>query len=43
MEPKDLNEALKKAEHEGKLAQHESNDGVMKLDDTQRVKVLSPG
>ncbi|MFA5561697.1 MAG: ABC transporter permease [Eubacteriales bacterium] len=43
MEPKNFNEELKKAESEAKLGRVGNEDGTMKLDDTQRVKVLSPG
>ena len=43
MESKNFNEELKKDEIEARLSQNGSDDGVMKLDDTQRVKVLSPG
>ncbi len=45
MESKNFNEELKKAENEARLTSSANapEDGVMRLDDTQRVKVLSPG
>lgn len=38
-----LNEELKRREAEHQLREEHSSDGPMALDDTQRVKVLSPG
>lgn len=43
MEPKNFNEELKKAEKEARPGAAGADGGGMRLDDTQRVKVLSPG
>ncbi len=43
MEPKNFNEELKNMEAEEQRRTCELGKGQMKLDDTQRVKVLSPG
>ncbi len=43
MAAKNFNEELKNMEAEKRLAGEDGNGGAVRLDDTQRVKVLSPG